>query len=210
MNTQTRKQHLFLQREAEIVAAAIDLFHCNELDNVTIEQIAKQADIGKGTVYRHFTSKDEIFVRIIIDLNRTMRNEIRNIDSQQPFRDRLDKIIAIIWDHDMRDSQFLRRLNQHLMASNFRKNLKDEILNEFNQLQEEDNAFYLTLLHEAQQMKEIIDEPIESLLFCARAAIDGAILFYWQLESTGEVDTNDSHRYLKAVQNFVYRALTKS
>jgi len=205
--TLSRKARLFQQREAEIVEAATNLFRINDLDKVSIDQIARQAGIGKGTVYKHFTSKDEILVRIMIDLNRAMRKEISEIHTDLAFRQRLNNIIATIWDHDMRDSQFLRRLNLHLMTTDFRNNLKPEVLEELNQLQAEDNAFYLMLLRDAQQKNEIVNEPLESLLFSVRAAVDGAILHYWQLERTGEVSTSDKARYLTALQNFIYRSL---
>jgi len=203
----SRKERLFQQRETDIISAATSLFRINDLNRISIEQIAQKADIGKGTVYKHFISKDEMFVRIVMDLNLAMRKEISEIDPGLPFRERLDNIIAVIWDHDMRDSQFLKRLNLHLLTNDFRRNLKPEILDELNQLQEEDNLFYLALMRDAQEKKEIVNEPLESLLFCARAAIDGAILLYWQLESDERVNASDSERYLQSLQNFVYRSL---
>ena len=203
-----RKQREFERREQEIVEAAIALFRERDLHTVTIEQIAEAADVGKGTVYKHFQSKDEIYARIIIQLNRAMRADIATIDPTLPFRQRLDRIIEIIWEHDMRDSQFLRRLNYHLMPGTFRQNLGPQMQLAFAELQEEEGAFYMQLLSEAQQLGEIVDEPLEELLFCATAAIDGAILHYWQMEASGVVGPKDDQRYLQQLQRFVYRALT--
>jgi AcrR family transcriptional regulator len=203
-----RKQREFQRREAEIIDTAIELFRDRELNEVTIEQIAEAAGIGKGTIYKHFRSKDEICARIIIQLNRAMRAEIAAIDPTLPFRQRLDRVIEVIWKHDMRDSRFQRRLNHHMMDGGFWKNLGTEMQREFGRLQEEEERFYTNLLQEAQQRGEIIDAPLEELLFCATATIDGAILQYWQLEANGRVSKRDSERYLQQLQDFVYRALS--
>ncbi len=209
MSIDERKARQFKQREAAIIAAALALFRSNSLASVTIEQIAKHADIGKGTVYKHFKSKDEIYARILINLNRAMRAEINTIDNNLSFRARLDYIIEIIWRHDMQDAQFLHQLNQHLKSGNFQKNLGDKMLQAFNQLQDEDTQLYMQLLTDAQNRGEIVNEPLDTLLYCATSAIDGAILYYWQMQAGGIVTEKDSARYLKALQNFIYRALRK-
>lgn len=205
-----RKQQEFARREQDIVDTALHLFKTGDLHAVTIEQIADTADIGKGTIYKHFNSKDEIFARIIIQLNRAMRAEIASIDPSLPFRERFFQIIEVIWRHDMQDSQFLHRLNLHVLSRSFKQNLGAEVANDMNELKEEDNQFYYQLMFIAQQQGEIIDQPLDELLFCATAAVDGAILNYWSMEAAGMVKKSDSQRYLKQLQNFVYRSLTTS
>jgi AcrR family transcriptional regulator len=208
MTKSDRKQREFQRREQEIVDTALRLFKQGDLHAVTIEQIAEATDIGKGTVYKHFKSKDEIFARIIIQLNRAMRAEIATIDSKQPFRERFLQIIEVIWRHDMQDSQFLHRLNLHVLSSNFQQNLGPNMQSAMNELKQEDGEFYYQLLLDAQQRGEIINQPLEELLFCATAAVDGAILHYWSMEASGLVNEQDSQRYLRQLQEFVYRALT--
>lgn len=66
MGIRERKEREFNRRESEIFQAAFDHFSEQGLDTVTIEMIAESAEIGKGTVYKHFKSKDEIFVALFI------------------------------------------------------------------------------------------------------------------------------------------------
>lgn len=207
MGVSERKQRQFDRRETEIIEAAMSLFREQDINRVTIEQIAEAAEIGKGTVYKHFKSKDELYARIIIQLNRAMRADIDAIDTGLEFQARLDRIIDVIWQHDMRDSQFLRRLNLHVMSGLFRQNLGSKMQKEFDALQEEESAFYMRLLVDAQQRGEIVDEPLEGLLFCVASAIDGAILNYWQLESMGAVSDTHEAEFLNQLKRFVYRAL---
>ena len=68
-----RKIREFERREQEILSAALELFAGERWESVTVTQIAKQAGIGKGTVYKHFASKDEIYARLALDLNAVVR-----------------------------------------------------------------------------------------------------------------------------------------
>lgn len=61
------KKKLFLNREKRIVDATLELLLEKGIDKVTVFGIASRAGIGKGTVYKHFLTKNEILVRIIID-----------------------------------------------------------------------------------------------------------------------------------------------
>jgi AcrR family transcriptional regulator len=50
-----------------IIATAIDLFARHGLDNVTVEHIADVADLGKGTIYNYFQTKEEIVVAYMVE-----------------------------------------------------------------------------------------------------------------------------------------------
>jgi len=61
------------KREAtidKIITTAITLFHQYGLQEVTMEQIAAEVDIAKGTLYHHFPSKEAI---IVASLQRTFQ-----------------------------------------------------------------------------------------------------------------------------------------
>ncbi|HKJ69464.1 MAG TPA: TetR family transcriptional regulator [bacterium] len=49
------------EKRAEILEAAIRVFAKNGLKNTTIADIAEAVDIGKGTMYQYFESKDQLF-----------------------------------------------------------------------------------------------------------------------------------------------------
>ena len=61
MGVADRKKREFQQREADILKVAFALFEKNGVERVTINMIADKLEIAKGTVYKHFKSKDEIF-----------------------------------------------------------------------------------------------------------------------------------------------------
>jgi AcrR family transcriptional regulator len=53
---------------AKIIATAIELFSRHGLAEVTVEHIADMADVGKGTIYNYFATKEDIVVAFMADL----------------------------------------------------------------------------------------------------------------------------------------------
>jgi hypothetical protein len=57
MGVQDRKAREFQRRADDTLKAALALSNRDDWQAVTIEQIAQKAEIGKGTVHRHFPRK---------------------------------------------------------------------------------------------------------------------------------------------------------
>ena len=66
MGVKERKARDFKRREEEILAAAYELLTDLEPIQMTMEMIAEKAEIGRGTIYKHFKSKDDIYVHLIL------------------------------------------------------------------------------------------------------------------------------------------------
>lgn len=61
---------------AGIIKAAINLFSRHGIDGVTVEQIAKAADVGKGTIYNYFQTKEDIVVSFMVDVERRVQTKL--------------------------------------------------------------------------------------------------------------------------------------
>ncbi len=81
-----RKAREFRQRERQILDAAQELFLEQGEDRVTVEMIAEHVGIGKGTIYKHFETKNEIYLLLMIryeeDLE-TVFSEIGESDDKE-------------------------------------------------------------------------------------------------------------------------------
>ncbi|MDY6921719.1 MAG: TetR/AcrR family transcriptional regulator [Pseudomonadota bacterium] len=66
MQKASQKAKEFRKREEEILERAQELFIEHGEDKVTVEMIADAVNIGKGTIYKHFETKDEIYLRLMI------------------------------------------------------------------------------------------------------------------------------------------------
>ena len=60
------RQHQFKVREENILAMAEQLLLESGDGDITLDSLADQLDLAKGTLYKHFSSKDELYLRIII------------------------------------------------------------------------------------------------------------------------------------------------
>ncbi|MEJ2609565.1 MAG: TetR/AcrR family transcriptional regulator [Candidatus Thiodiazotropha sp.] len=61
-----RKQRAFVRREEDILDVALELFSGPGWESVSMDQIAKMAEVGKGTLYNHFDSKDELLFKLML------------------------------------------------------------------------------------------------------------------------------------------------
>lgn len=63
--TSTRMERKKEETYNKIISTAVQLFHAQGLQAVTMEQIAAEADIAKGTLYNYFPSKEAIIAMFL-------------------------------------------------------------------------------------------------------------------------------------------------
>lgn len=68
------RKHALLR--ARIVSTAIGLFARHGFESVTVDHIAEVADIGKGTVYNYFQTKEDIVVAYMVEIERKVQARI--------------------------------------------------------------------------------------------------------------------------------------
>lgn len=66
MGVKERKERDFKKREEQIIETSYQLLTKLEPQQMTMELIAKKTEIGCGTIYKHFKSKDEIYAIIML------------------------------------------------------------------------------------------------------------------------------------------------
>ena len=71
------KKRRFLAREERIIDKALQLLIRDGIDKVTVSAIARAAGVGKGTVYKHFLTKTEILMRIVLDYEQSITANLR-------------------------------------------------------------------------------------------------------------------------------------
>lgn len=61
----TRTERKKEETKKKIIAVAMDLFIKQGFDQTTVEQIAEEADVNKGTIYNHFPAKEAIICEYV-------------------------------------------------------------------------------------------------------------------------------------------------
>ena len=71
------KKKRFLLREKRIIEKALFLLVRDGIDKVTVSAIAREAGVGKGTVYKHFLTKTEVLMRMVLNYERNITENLR-------------------------------------------------------------------------------------------------------------------------------------
>jgi AcrR family transcriptional regulator len=200
MGVQERKERDFRRREEEILGAAIALFKTDSWQSVTVEQVAERAEIGKGTIYKHFASKDEIYARLVMEYQRTAIEKLRRIDPTLDVIQRLRAIILVTFEQNLAAEEY-QRLVQYCSRDEFRNSLSEPTRAA---LQAQDDEFFSLIaevLEEGVRRSILPRKTPQELLFGPMAAILGARTMIWKpCMFPGPAVTAES---VKELSNFV-------
>lgn len=75
----TPKNQRFHQRHQHILLASEQLLLDN--DSLTLDELAQKLDIAKGTLYKHFGSKDELYIQLLIAYENQLYERYDSTDS---------------------------------------------------------------------------------------------------------------------------------
>jgi len=103
-----REQNKINKRNC-ILEAAIKLFSSNGYEQTSIEELAREAGIGKGTVYSYFQTKKDIVRAFCEDELDYARNELTaNTNAETPLREQLMVMFMAEFRHITRNKEFGR------------------------------------------------------------------------------------------------------
>jgi len=87
----SRRERKKAASRQQIIAAAIALFAKRGIHDVTVDEIARAADVGKGTIYNYFETKEDIVVAYLVDTEARAQAEIGALSKS---RGKLDAILS--------------------------------------------------------------------------------------------------------------------
>ncbi|MBL4611899.1 MAG: TetR/AcrR family transcriptional regulator [Pseudomonas sp.] len=126
MQKESRKVREFRRREQEILDTSLRLFLEQGEDSVTVEMIADEVGIGKGTIYKHFKSKAEIYLRLMLDYERDLASLLHS-ESIERDREALSRDYFAFRMSDPERYRLFDRLEEKLVKSNQLPELVEEL-----------------------------------------------------------------------------------
>ncbi len=113
------RQQNFLLRKEKILAMAETLLLDNNQD-ITLSELASELDIAKGTIYKHFKSKNQLYLELII------LNEKRLLEISKTFNEDIKPYVSQYMLYNMLNSNrtILLHVIEERLTNNERK-LKD-------------------------------------------------------------------------------------
>jgi AcrR family transcriptional regulator len=168
------QDRLFLQRESALLDAARLLFRQQPWDRVTIAEVATQAGIGKGTVYKHFPSKEALFARLTLDMSRANLDELRALHAAQPPQQAMRQVIRRAFEQMLADP-ILTQLCLHCDRPAFQERLEEPYREEFQQLERDYIAFFGQLLQSTLGEPALCPADCQYLLWGVEACVNGVM-----------------------------------
>ncbi|MDQ1240126.1 MAG: TetR/AcrR family transcriptional regulator [Thermodesulfobacteriota bacterium] len=72
----SRRERLNLQQRDEILETALGLFSEKSYPNVSMQDIAKDAEFGMGTLYKFFNSKEDLYKALIVQMSQKWHHKV--------------------------------------------------------------------------------------------------------------------------------------
>ncbi len=149
MQTKVREEKKRLTRKA-ILEAAITLFGSKGYDQTSIDRLAREAGVGKGTIYSYFCSKSEILLAFCEDELEFLHDEMkRNINDDTPLLEVLIEIFLIEFRYVTRNREFGRVFLREVVFPS------DAIVNRSKEIDDRFIALFIPLFLKAQERGEL-------------------------------------------------------
>lgn len=171
---ESRKEREFKLRELEILSTAIALFSEHGLDNVTVADIAKATDIGKGTIYKHFVSKDVILVKIANDFSRDQLEKINTINIADSCQAQMRKMFEICFKAHA-ELPLMNEICHLCQQASFINRLSEESRQEYMAIEQEYFVILNRICEKGIHDNDLPNLPVEELIIGAYATFMGAL-----------------------------------
>ncbi len=95
-----RRERERLRHRQEILDAARQIVGDRGIEGVTVEQVAKQADFAVGSIYRHFSSKEDLILAVVGEFADGMFEEMAAVTADdRPFDEQLARFVRLSLAH---------------------------------------------------------------------------------------------------------------
>ena len=198
-----RKLQEFERREADILAAALELFSGDNWESVTVVQIADRAGIGKGTVYKHFASKDEIYARLALDFFYGLLRCCHRIqDSNDPEAEMRSAFRGALQYH--REHQEYSNVRQYVFRAGFWERLSKSYIESFEKLDAEFAIWANQRIERGMDAGVFSKQPLVTVRTGLDALFNGAVSQLWGNRCWMEIEPDE---YIEQVVEFAINSI---
>ncbi|MBU4345484.1 MAG: TetR/AcrR family transcriptional regulator [Desulfobacteraceae bacterium] len=193
MGIQERKERERGRRRQQILIAAKKVFYNKGFAKVTMEDIAKEAELSPGTLYLYFKSKDELCASLSLRILQYLNIRLRHVSAEKGLngQQKLEALKNAIIDVYEFDPLILINLFR-LQSSEILKNLSPRLLADIKELFNSSLGAMSDIFNEEINKGVLIDKKPEALADLLWALFSGIVL--WG-ESKKIMDNNKD--YLK-------------
>lgn len=173
------RQQNFLLRKEKILSMAEMLLLDNNQD-ITLSELAAELDIAKGTIYKHFKSKNQLYLELII------LNEKRLLDISKKYNNDIKTYVSQYMLYNMLNSN--RTILLHV--------IEDRLTNNERKLKELFEELYLVREERIIEIKEMTSAYLKSL--DSAMSIRDYLSYIWTVTYGASLLLNSTH-YQKSI-----------
>jgi AcrR family transcriptional regulator len=129
MTTAQRRAREKARRQQEILEAAKEVFFEKGIHRATVDDVAAQAEVSKGTVYLYFQSKESILAHLLLEGLSILLSQLKAAyASQEPLsaEKHLRQLVEAYWQFAQTHPNYFRLL-MALDRGRFRERVSEEI-----------------------------------------------------------------------------------
>ena len=129
MTTAQRRAREKARRQQDILEAAREVFFEKGIHRATVDDVAAQAEVGKGTVYLYFQSKESILAHLLLEGLSTLLSQLDAAYApQEPLsaEQHLRQLVEAYWQYSQTYPDYFRLL-MALDRGRFRERVSDEM-----------------------------------------------------------------------------------
>jgi len=192
----TRGQKRVARTRRKLKEAALDIFCEKGVEATTVEDITEKADLGKGTLYRHFADKDEMVFTLIEDAIEHLIERLRSYpDEPENMEDVLEHFLNAHYDF------FAENSEEFILLFQGRLKLQDDAAEDLEKL-------YLRYLEEIEnQVSQYVSPKINPAKIRRLAcAVAGFISGYFSFATIG-MDKDEIESSVKPLKKVFVRSI---
>lgn len=111
------------ERRESILKVATNLFYDKSFHDVTMDEIAEEVGVAKGTLYLYFSSKEKLYLEILESSFEAIESILhKEVEKNDPAPKKLKKVLTIIFSFYMENKKVLKILGRdetHLIREHF-------------------------------------------------------------------------------------------
>lgn len=172
-----RKQREFDRREEDILDAALELCSGPEWESVSVDQIANRADVSKGTVYNHFSSKDELIFRLMMRFYGGLFVQFEAI-AEHGGVECLGDLFRSSLEYHVANSEY-RYVVLYCERADFKQRSQPEWREDLRRLDDSFESIGVPLIQQGMASGEFQNRPVEEVAIGLHAAFKGGVSMLW-------------------------------
>ena len=173
-----RKAREFIRREREILDSTLELLAGEHWETLSVDKIARHTGIGKGTVYKHFSCKDDIYACLLHADCELMHNAFMGFTENSSLSgiEQMREMLLYAFEFH-RDNVAHQHMHVHCKQKSFRERISPEYLQKLDDIDSQlTDAFGLAVCNGIKEGDVNPGMSQEMLVSGMSATFEGAML----------------------------------